>query len=257
MTGKALKNGSILTSINKDDTQPKRTCLIYKLGTVGYENALQVQRGLIEVVSESPFDVLLLLEHPPCLTIGRFRGEKDIMATPEILANEGISIFRTDRGGGVTYHGPGQLVGYPILNLLKNKLTVSKYIWKLEEVVLITLLNLGIRGYRISGHPGVWVGEEKICSIGLRIIRGIAMHGFALNVNPNLHYFEFIHPCGITDKKITSISKLLGYEVAVDDIVDSLLKAFSMVFHFLCEIGNRIEEIFVKGKRFSEIDYEN
>jgi lipoate-protein ligase B len=257
MIGKDLQNRSILTSMNKGDTLPKRTCLVYKLETVGYENALQVQRGLMDVVSQSPFDVLLLLEHPPCLTIGRFRGEKDIMATPEILANEGISIFRTDRGGGVTYHGPGQLVVYPILNLLKNKLTVSNYIWKLEEVVITTLLNLGIHGCRMSGHPGVWVGEEKICSIGLRIIRGIAMHGFALNVNPDLHYFEFIHPCGITDKKITSISRVLGYEVAVDGIVDSLLEAFSMVFHFRYEIGNGIEEILVRGERFPEINSED
>jgi lipoate-protein ligase B len=257
MIGKDLKNGSILTPVNKGDTLPKRTCLVYKLETVGYENALQIQRELIDVVYQSPFDVLLLLEHTPCLTVGRFRGEKDIMATPEILANEGISVFRTDRGGGVTYHGPGQLIVYPILNLVKNKLSVSKYIWKLEEVVLTTLLNLGIHGCRISGHPGVWVGEEKVCSIGLRIIKGIAMHGFALNVNLNLHYFEFIHPCGITDKKITSISRLLGYEVAVNDIVDSLLEAFSIVFHFYYEIGNGIEEILVKGERFPEINSKN
>jgi lipoate-protein ligase B len=257
MIGKDLKDGNILTPVNKGGTLPKRTCLVYKLGTVEYENALQIQRGLIDVVSKSHFDVLLLLEHPPCFTIGRFRGEKDVVATPEVLANEGISIFRTDRGGGVTYHGPGQLIGYPILNLMRNKLTVSRYIWKLEEVVLTTLLNLGIHGCRISGYPGVWVGEEKVCSIGLRIIKGIAMHGFALNVNPDLHSFELIHPCGITGKRITSISRLLGYEVAVNDIVDSLLKAFSIVFHFRYEISNGIEEIFVKGERFSGINSEN
>jgi lipoate-protein ligase B len=232
-----LKIGSILKSINKDDIQIARTCLIYDLGTISYEDALQVQKRLIDIVSQGLFDVLLLLEHPPCLTIGRFRGEEDIIAAPETLTGEGISIFHTNRGGGVTYHGPGQLVGYPILNLMKNKLGVSRYIWKLEEVVLKTLLSSGIHGGRVSGHPGVWVGEEKLCSIGLRIVQGITMHGFALNVNPNLHHFEFIHPCGLTDKKITSISRLMGYEVTVDDIKESLLKAFSQVFHFSFKIG--------------------
>ena len=240
MIGMDLKTGSILKSMNKDNTQPARTCLIYDLGTVGYEDAFQVQQRLIDIVSQGLFDVLLLLEHHPCLTIGRFRGEEDIIAAPETITSEGISIFHTNRGGGVTYHGPGQLVGYPILNLMKNKLGVSRYIWKLEEVVLKTLLNLGIHGGRVSGHPGVWVGEEKVCSIGLRIIQGIAMHGFALNVNPNLHHFKFIHPCGLTDKKITSVSRLMGYEVIVDDIKESLLKAFSQVFHFRFKTGVRL-----------------
>lgn len=235
-----LKTGNTLKSMNNDNTQIARICLIYDLGTVGYEDALQVQQRLIDIVSQGLFDVLLLLEHPPCLTIGRFRGEEDIIAAPETLTSEGISIFHTNRGGSVTYHGPGQLVGYPILNLMKNKLGVSRYIWKLEEVVLKTLLNLGIHGGRVSGHPGVWVGEEKVCSIGLRIIQGIAMHGFALNVNPNLHHFKFIHPCGLTDKKITSVSRLMGYEVIVDDIKESLLKAFSQVFHFRFKTGVRL-----------------
>lgn len=247
MTGMDLKTGSILKSMNKGNTQIARTCRLYDLGTISYEDAFQIQQRLIDIVSRGLFDILLLLEHPPCLTIGRFRGEEDIIAAPETITSEGISIFQTNRGGGITYHGPGQLVGYPILNLMKNKLGVSRYIWKLEEVVLKTLLSLGIHGGRVSGHPGVWVGEEKVCSIGLRITQGIAMHGFALNVNPNLHHFEFIHPCGITDKKITSISRLMGYEVTVDDIKENLLKAFSQVFHFRFETGDEREEIVVRG----------
>ncbi len=219
-----------------------RLCLACDLGTIGYQEALQIQRRLVEIVSQGLFDVLLLLQHPPCLTIGRFRGSEDIVVPVETLAEEGIAVFHTDRGGGITYHGPGQLIGYPILNLGKNRLGIRQYIWKLEEVSLKTLSDLGIYGRRIPKYPGVWVGEEKICSIGLRIIQQVAMHGFALNVNPDFRHFEFIRPCGITDKKMTSISKLLGYEVEVEDIKESLLRAFSQAFGFRLNLEGEIEQ---------------
>ena len=215
-----------------------RLCLSYDLGTIGYQYALQIQRRLVEIVSQGLFDVLLLLQHPSCLTIGRFKGSEDIIAPQEILATEGISILHTDRGGGVTYHGPGQLIGYPILNLKENKLGIRQYIWKLEEAILKTLLDLGIYGRRMPKYPGVWVGEEKVCSIGLRVIQGVTMHGFALNVNPNLYHYEFIHPCGIVGRKMTSISKLLGYEVKDEDIKESLLQALCQVFAFRLEVGD-------------------
>ncbi len=142
-----------------------RLCLAYDLGTIGYQEALQIQRRLVEIVSQGLFDVLLLLQHPPCLTIGRFRGSEDIVVPVENLAEEGIAVFHTDRGGGVTYHGPGQLIGYPILNLGKNRLGIRQYIWKLEEVSLKTLSDLGIYGRRIPKYPGVWVGEEKFAPL--------------------------------------------------------------------------------------------
>jgi lipoyl(octanoyl) transferase len=243
--------------MNRDRIQSRRLCLTYELGIIEYSHVMQIQQRLVNTVIHRNFDVLLLLEHPPCLTIGRFRGEEDIIASPEILAREGISIFHTDRGGGVTYHGPGQLVGYPILNLRKNKLGIRQYIWKLEEVIIKTLADLDIYGGRLPKHPGVWVGKEKVCSIGLRIIQGVAMHGFALNVNPNLSHFEFIHSCGITDKKITSVSRLMGYEVKVEEIKESLLQAFSQVFHFDFEIGDEREEIIGRGTRRMVPDQKN
>lgn len=225
--------------MNREEAPLARRCLAYDLGTVGYEDALQIQQSLVDMVSQGLFDVLLLLQHPSCLTIGRFKGSEDIIAPQDILAREGISIFHTDRGGGITYHGPGQLVGYPILNLKENKLGIPQYIWKLEEVILKALSDLGIYGRRLPKYPGVWVGEEKVCSIGLRVIQGVAMHGFALNVNPSLYHFEFIHPCGIVGKKMTSISKLLGYEVKDEAIKESLLRALCQVFGFRLEVGDK------------------
>lgn len=219
-----------------------KLCLAYDLGTIGYQEALQIQRRLVQIVSQGLFDVLLVLQHPPCLTIGRFRGSEDIVVPLQMLAKEGIAVFHTDRGGGITYHGPGQLLGYPILNLRKNKLSIRQYIWKLEDVILNTLSDLGIYGRRIPKYPGVWVGGEKIGSIGLRIIQHVAMHGFAINVNPNLQRFEFIRPCGITDKKMTSISKLLGYEVKVKDIKESLLRAFFQAFGFKLNMEGETEQ---------------
>lgn len=225
----------------------ERLCLIYDLGTVDYQEALQIQHRLASIVSQGLFDMLLLLEHSPCLTIGRFKGSEDMIASQEMLASEGMSIFQTDRGGGITYHGPGQLVGYPILNLRKNKLSIPQYIWKLEEVIIKTLSDLGMHGRRLPKYPGVWVAEEKVCSIGLRIIQGVAIHGFALNVNPNLCHFQFIHPCGITDKKITSISKLLGCEVKSENIKEDLLQALCDVFGFRLEVGD-MQKLSVGGQ---------
>ncbi|GAJ21273.1 unnamed protein product, partial [marine sediment metagenome] len=141
---------------------------------------------------------------PPVVTIGRFRGEEDLTVPPETLAREGIAVFHTNRGGGVTYHGPGQLIGYPILNLKETGLGVREYIWKLEAVIIKLLLTSGINGYRIAGYPGVWVGEKKVCSIGIHVSRYITMHGFALNISNDLRYFQYIRPCGLGSEVMTS-----------------------------------------------------
>ena len=209
------------------------------LGVIPYELALKRQQILVQARTEGKIpDVVLLLEHPPIFTIGRFRGEEDIIASAEILAQEGIAVFPSNRGGSVTYHGPGQLVGYPILNLKENGLGVLEYIRKLEEVIIKLLFTLGIQGHRVAKYPGgVWVGEEKICSVGIHVSRYITMHGFALNVNTNLQHFEYINPCGIEGVVITSISKLLGYPVEVEAVIGSLLDAFSETFGLKCERG--------------------
>jgi len=197
------------------------------LGVVPYELALKQQEILRQARAEGNVpDIVLLLQHPPVYTIGRFRGEEDIITPPE-----GVEVFRTNRGGSITYHGPGQLVGYPILNLKENGLGVREYIWKLEEVIINLLLGFGIQGYRAAKYPGgVWVDEKKVCSIGIHVSRFITTHGFALNVNPDLQYFEYIKPCGLEDGVMTSISKLLGYPIEVESIIESLLNSFSETF---------------------------
>ena len=197
------------------------------LGVVPYELALKQQQRLAQARAEGDIpDVVLLLQHPPVFTIGRFRGEEDIIVPPN-----GIEVFPTNRGGSITYHGPGQLVGYPVLNLKENGLGVREYIWKLEAVIIKLLLNFGIQGCRVAKHPGgVWVGDQKVCSIGIHVSRYITTHGFALNVNTDLRYFEDIKPCGLKNTVMTSISKLLGYSVEVEAIIESWLQSFSEIF---------------------------
>ena len=227
-------------------TTPK-ACLIEQkvyvaeyLGAVPYELALKQQEILRQARTEGKIpDVVLLLQHPPVFTIGRFRGEEDI-----ITPSKGIAVFPTNRGGSITYHGPGQLVGYPILNLKENGFGVREYIWKLEEVIIGLLLGFGIRGCRRAEYPGgVWVGGEKVCSIGIQVSRHITMHGFALNVNPDLRYFERIKPCGLKSAVMTSISKILGYHVTVESIIDSLLNLFSETFGLKQEKGYTLAQL--------------
>ena len=209
------------------------------LGVMPYELALKLQQVSMQARAEGIIpDVLLLLQHPPVFTIGRFRGEEDISVPPEILTQEGIAVFHTNRGGGITYHGPGQLVGYLILNLKENGLGVRQYIWKLEAVIIKLLLDLGIQGHRVDKYPGVWVGEEKVCSVGIHISHYITMHGFALNVSNDLRYFEYIRPCGLGSEVMTSVSKLLGYPVEVETVIGRLLNCFSAVFGLRCVQGD-------------------
>jgi len=208
------------------------------LGVIPYEPALKQQQILVQARAEGKIpDVLLLLQHPPVFTTGRFRGEEDIAVSADVLTQEGIAVIHSSRGGSITYHGPGQLIGYPILNLKENGLGVREYIEKLEAVIIKTLLELGIRSHRAADYPGVWVDGEKICSLGIHVSRYITMHGFALNVNTNLRHFEYIEPCGIKGVVMTSISKLLGYPVEVETVIGSVLHSFSETFGLKCERG--------------------
>ena len=217
----------------------KKVCATSYLGVVPYELALKLQQRLMQARAEGSVpDTLLLLEHPPVVTIGRFRGEEDLTVPPETLAREGIAVFHTNRGGGVTYHGPGQLIGYPILNLKETGLGVREYIWKLEAVIIKLLLTSGINGYRVAGYPGVWVGERKVCSIGIHVSRYITMHGFALNISNDLRYFQYIRPCGLGSEVMTSVSQLLGRPVEVETAIENLLHCFSGTFGLQCEQGN-------------------
>src|SRR4030042_809092 len=214
----------------------KKVCIAPYLEIVPYEAALKLQQGLMQAMAEGRIgDVLLLLQHPSVFSIGRFKGEEDIIVPPETLAGEGIAVFHTNRGGGITYHGPGQLVGYPILDLKENGLGVREYIGRLEAVIIKLLLALGIQGRRVAEYPGVWVGEKKVCSVGIHVSHHITTHGFALNVTNDLRYFRYIRPCGLTGEAMTSVSELLGHRVAMETIIEKLLACFSEIFGLGCE----------------------
>jgi len=209
----------------------KKVCIAPYLGVVPYEVALKLQQRLVQARTEGKIgDVILLLQHPSVLTVGRFKGGEDITVPPETLAREGIEVFFTDRGGGITYHGPGQLVGYPIVNLRESGLGVRKYIWNLETAIIKTLLALGIQGCRLAGYPGVWANGKKVCSIGIHVSHHITTHGFALNVTTDLRYFEYVRPCGLTGEVMTSISELAGHTVETGEVIEKFLPSFSEIF---------------------------
>jgi len=214
----------------------KKGCIAPYLGIVPYEVALKLQQRLMQARAEGKIgDVLLLLQHPSVFTMGRFRKGEDLIVPPETLARKGIAVFHTDRGGGTTYHGPGQLVGYPIVNLKENGIGVREYIWKLESAIIKLLLALGIQGHRLAGYPGVWASERKVCSIGIHVSHHITTHGFALNVTNNLQYFKYIRPCGLPSGVMTSVSELLGHPVEMKTIIGKLLTSFSETFGLSCE----------------------
>jgi lipoate-protein ligase B len=211
-------------------------CSAPYLGIVPYGRALKLQQVLAQARAEGRIgDVLLLLQHPPVFTIGRFRGGEDITVPADTLARDGIAVSHTNRGGGTTYHGPGQLVGYPILNLKEIGLGVREYIGKLEATIIRVLLALGIRAHRVAERPGVWVSDKKICSIGIHISHHITTHGFALNVSNDLRYFEYVRPCGLSGKAMTSVSQLLGHPVGMEMVIETLLPSFSEVFGLSCQ----------------------
>jgi len=211
-------------------------CLAGYLGVVPYSAALRLQQVLLSARADGLIpDVLLLLQHPPAFTLGRFRGEEDIIVPREMLTREGIDVFHTNRGGSVTYHGPGQLIGYPVLNLKEKGLGVRQYIWSLEEVIIRLLHTIGIQGHRVADHRGVWVRDKKVCSVGVNVSRHISTHGFALNVNNDLRCFRYIKPCGLASEMMTSISELSGCSVEVETVVSDAIRCFSEVFSLGCK----------------------
>jgi lipoyl(octanoyl) transferase len=157
-------------------------------------------------------DILLLLEHPPVITLGRHADPGHVLLSPQMLARKGLEVWRVERGGGVTYHGPGQLVGYVILGLRAMGIGVRRFVWALEEALLRTIGGCGVRAQRQEGALGVWAGPAKLAAIGIRVRRGIAYHGFALNVAPDMEPFQFIVPCGQDGGQVTSLAQLLGGE---------------------------------------------
>ena len=210
-----------------------RTIEVRRLGTISYADGLDLQKTLVErrKAGEIP-DQLLLLEHPPVITLGvKTRNDRShIVASTDALEAEGVDVFETGRGGDVTYHGPGQLVGYPILDLKPDRCDVHQYVRDLEEVMIRMAAAFGVTAGRIDGLTGAWVGQDKLAAIGVRIARWVTSHGFAFNVNTTLEHFDFIVPCGITDKGVTSLAKVLGRTVPMDEVVEVCSREFRTVF---------------------------
>ena len=224
---------------------------VLHLGTIDYGTGLRLQQHLVELRKHGRIgDVLLLLEHTPVITLGRNAQAKNILASPELLAQRGVEMVESDRGGDVTFHGPGQLVGYPIFDLCgfpahdskRKTLGVIEYVRRLEEVLIRTCADFGIRTKRIGGLTGVWTdsvaggaGEDgKIAALGVHISRGVTSHGVALNVNTDLSYFDLIVPCGIESKPVTSMNKELGKQITLEDVAHSVSRNFGTVFE--CQI---------------------
>ena len=207
-------------------------CRVVWLGEIGYLEAHQLQLALVEKVhSGQGSNTMLMVEHPHVYTKGRLSRESDVLLPEEELAAKGIPVYETDRGGQVTYHGPGQLVGYPILDLKPDRKDAHRYLRDLESVLVHTLGEMGIQGESVPDLTGVWVDGRKIAAIGVRISSGwITSHGFALNVSNDLSFFETIVPCGIQDVSVTSVSQELGRPVGVPDILAIVSRAFSEVF---------------------------
>ena len=206
---------------------------IRRLGLVPYGEALKLQRELVEERRAARIpDLLVLLQHPPVITLGvkGDGGRSNVLATPERLAELGVEVSETGRGGDVTYHGPGQIVGYPILDLQPDRRDVHRYVRDLEEVMIRVCADYGVEAGRISGLTGAWVGNEKIGAIGVRISRWITSHGFAFNVSTNLAEFQLIVPCGITDHGVTSLEKATGREISISAVEDDLARHFTNVF---------------------------
>jgi lipoyl(octanoyl) transferase len=203
------------------------------LGLVDYQAGLDLQRELVEQRKQGLIpDTLLLLEHPPVITLGarNHNASSNVLETPEALALKGVALFETGRGGDVTYHGPGQLVGYPILELQADRRDVHRYVRDLEEVLIRAVSDFGIAASRIPGLTGIWVGDQKLAAIGVRISRWVTSHGFALNVSTDLSNFGLIVPCGIADKGVTSMERLLGRPVPMDEVVKTVEIRFKTVF---------------------------
>ena len=206
---------------------------IRRLGRVAYADALALQRTLVEERQRGRADdVLLLLEHPHVLTLG-VRGDggrSHMLAAPDTLGARGVEVHEAGRGGGITYHGPGQIVGYPIVDLRPDRCDVHRYVRDLEEVLIRTAADYGVVAQRVDGLTGVWVGRDKLAAIGVRIARWVTSHGFAFNVTTDLEYFDLIVPCGIADRGVTSLARVLGRPVDRVEVEDRIVLHFGEVF---------------------------
>jgi lipoyl(octanoyl) transferase len=219
------------------DVPAGRELWVVRLGRMGYEEALEYQREVARqrITGAIPEDVLILVEHPPVVTLGRSSKEKNLISTPAFLASKGVELFEVERGGDVTFHGPGQLVGYPIIDLKRHRQDLHWYLRSVEEALIRTLGEYGIPGERSTGFTGVWTNGRKIASIGVHARDWVTWHGFALNVTTDLSYFDFIVPCGIAGVEMTSIAtERPELTLALDTVEDVMASKFGDVFELSC-----------------------
>lgn len=203
------------------------------LGRVEFVTAWHLQRELASLREERRVeDILLLLEHPPTITLGRRAEVAHVLASRERLEQRGIALHSIDRGGDVTYHGPGQLVGYPIFHLAHHGKDLHRFLRQMEEALIQALAEFGASARRFPPHTGVWVGEKKIAAIGIKVSRWVSTHGFALNVATDLHHFDLIVPCGIRGHGVTSLNQAAGRPVTLMEVVPSVVRAFHALFPF-------------------------
>jgi len=220
-----------------------RELWVERLGLLEYGKALEYQRAVARarIAGEIPEDVLLLVEHPPVVTLGRSAKDRHLLASPELLAARGVELFEVERGGDVTFHGPGQLVGYPIIDLKRHRQDLHWYLRQVEEALIRALDTFGIPGERQAGYTGVWTQNRKIASIGVHARDWVTWHGFALNVSTDLGYFDLIVPCGIPAVTMTSVVREADAETTMADVERAVIGAFGEVFELApADVGQLI-----------------
>ena len=206
---------------------------VLKPGRMGYDEACRLQMETVNKrITGKTGDTLILLEHPPVIIKGRSASDGNILRDRKKLLYEGIPVLDSSRGGDVTVHAPGQVIGYPVIRLKEGGRDLHRYLHNLEEVIIRTLANYGIIAGRYEGRTGVWLGRVKIASIGVAVRKWVAYHGFALNANTDLRYFSYINPCGFKGLEMTSVSKLTGRETDIEELHNYIIKAFREVFRF-------------------------
>lgn len=199
-------------------------------GLVAYHDAWVMQRRIAAEVADGADETLILLQHPPTYTLGARGGSEHLLTSAAALEARGASVVRSDRGGDVTFHGPGQIVGYPIINLRRRGIGPVRYVRGLEETLITALAGFGVHAWRVDARPGAWCASGKIAAIGVRVSRGVTTHGFALNGDPDLSYFDHIVPCGIADAGVTSMTRELGYGPRLAAVEDALAASFGRTF---------------------------
>ena len=229
------------------------TARLLKLGRRPYTETLELMRALAtgKTDPDAP-DVLILVEHNPVMTMGRRSKETDLLLPEDEYARRGIEVHRIERGGLITYHGPGQAVAYPVFLLRRHGLGVADFVRALEDIILAVLSDYGLDGRRRPGHPGVWVGPDKIASIGLAVRRGVTFHGLSLNADPDLNHFGLINPCGLNPAGITTMRRLLGRRPDLDEVQNRLAEHFAQKFNIKFEDFSPAEARAVLGASQAE-----